>query len=84
VLEHKLYFDEAYDLLFYEPATRLATMLGRSIESPLVLRPVGGLAGSIRDLGRRVASLQTGILRSYAVVIAAAAAVIVLVFIAVR
>jgi NADH-quinone oxidoreductase subunit L len=83
-LENKLYFDEAYDLLFYEPASRIARFLGRAVEAPVVLASPGGLAGSIRDLGKRVASLQTGVLRSYAILIAAGAALIVLVFISVR
>jgi NADH-quinone oxidoreductase subunit L len=83
-LEHKLYFDEAYNLVFYEPASRLASGLGRFLEAPLVLGSVGGIADGVRALGRRIAALQTGVLRSYAILVAAGAAVIILVFIAVR
>jgi NADH-quinone oxidoreductase subunit L len=83
-LEHKLWFDEAYDLLFYEPASRLAVLLGKAIETPIVLGSVGELAGGVRALGRRIATTQTGVLRSYAILIAVGAAVILLVFIAVR
>jgi NADH-quinone oxidoreductase subunit L len=82
-LEKKLYFDEAYDIVFYEPASRLATFLGRAIEAP-ILGSAGEIAGGVRSLGRRVAATQTGVLRIYAILIAASAAVILLVFIAVR
>jgi NADH-quinone oxidoreductase subunit L len=82
-LEKKLYFDEAYDLLFYEPASRLAVALGRVVEVPLLGSP-GEIAGGVRALGRRFAALQTGVLRTYAILIGVGAAVIVLVFIAVR
>jgi NADH-quinone oxidoreductase subunit L len=83
-LEKKAYFDEAYDIVFYEPASRLALFLNRAIEMPLVLGSVSEIAGGVRSLGRRVASVQTGLLRAYAILIAAGAAVILLVFIAVR
>ena len=34
VLEHKLYFDEAYDALFYRPAAALSVALRRNVEEP--------------------------------------------------
>ena len=37
VLEHKLYFDEAYDRIFYAPAAWLAAALLREFEEPVVL-----------------------------------------------
>ena len=83
-LEHKLYFDEAYDVVFYRPAYRLALFLDRAVETPLVLGSAGGIAGGVRALGRRVAAVQTGLLRAYAILDRAGAAVIVLVFILVR
>ena len=84
LLEHKLYFDEAYDALFYRPANRLALFLGRTVEAPIVLGSAGGIADGVRALGHRLAAVQTGILRSYAILVTLAAAVIVLVFILVR
>jgi NADH-quinone oxidoreductase subunit L len=83
-LEHKLWFDEAYDLAFYEPASRVAVALGRRVEAPVLLGWVGGIAASVRDAGRAIARTQSGVLRSYAILIALGAAVIVLVFITVR
>jgi NADH-quinone oxidoreductase subunit L len=83
-LEHKLWFDEAYDALFSRPSQGLAVWLGRVVESPLVLGSAGGIADSARALGRRFAAAQTGALRAYAILIALGAAVVLLVFIAIR
>jgi NADH-quinone oxidoreductase subunit L len=83
-LEHKLWFDEAYDALFSRPSSRLALARGRVVEAPLLLRTPGDVADSVRGLGRRLSTAQTGVLRSYAILIALGAAVVVLVFIAVR
>ena len=79
-LEHKLYFDEAYDAVFYEPSSRLALFLGRRIEQPLILGSVVGVARGVRDLAVRVASTQTGLVRFYALGVAAGLAVLVFVF----
>ena len=84
VLEHKLYFDELYDALFYRPAASLATTLRREVEEPFVegaLDEIG--AGTIR-VGGDVARVQTGLLRTYAITIAFAVCVLVVVFVAVR
>lgn len=83
-LEHKLYFDEGYDIVFYRPADEIANGLARRLEGPVILRPIGSFAGSILDLGRRLAATQSGQLRAYATLIALAAAIILLVFIVVR
>jgi NADH-quinone oxidoreductase subunit L len=83
-LEHKFYFDEAYDLVFYEPASRLATRLDADLEQPVILGSARSIAANVADLARSVARTQSGLLRSYALVIAASLAVIVLVFVSVR
>jgi NADH-quinone oxidoreductase subunit L len=82
-LEHKLYFDEAYDLTFYEPSSRLATWLLGWIEGPLVLRSLGGLGTGVRDVSDRVAAAQTGRVRAYALAVAVGLAVIAVVFLVV-
>ena len=46
VLEHKFYFDELYDLVFYKPAVALSHGLAWLIEAPL-LRSVGQFAGAV-------------------------------------
>jgi NADH-quinone oxidoreductase subunit L len=83
-LEHKLYFDEAYDATLSRPAQHLALFLRRFVEQPLILGSVGDVSRSVRALGSRLASYQTGLLRAYALAIAASLAVMVVVFIAVR
>jgi NADH-quinone oxidoreductase subunit L len=84
VLEHKLYFDEAYDLAFSLPAQRTAEVLRDGVEEPVVLEPLGGLGRLVRGLAAGFSSLQTGLLRSYALMLAAGVTVIALVFISVR
>ncbi len=79
-LEHKLYFDEAYDAAFYAPSSRLALWLGRRIEEPLVLRSLGGLATGVRDVSDRVAATQTGGVRAYVLALAMGLAVLAVVF----
>jgi NADH-quinone oxidoreductase subunit L len=79
-LEQKFYFDEAYDLAFYEPSSRLATWLTRWIEEPLVLRSLGGLGTGVRDVSDRVAAAQTGHVRAYVLAVAMGLAVLAVVF----
>jgi NADH-quinone oxidoreductase subunit L len=79
-LEHKLYFDEAYDVVFYEPASRLATWLGRWFEEPVVLRSLGGLGIGVKDVSDRVAAAQTGRVRAYVLALAMGLAVLAVVF----
>jgi NADH-quinone oxidoreductase subunit L len=83
-LEHKLYFDEAYDVVFSRPAIGTAKLLYALVEGPLVAGSISGLAESVRRLGASTRSLQTGLVRLYALAIAASLAVLALVFIAVR
>ena len=82
-LEHKLYFDEAYDLAFYEPASRLAAWLLGRVEGPLVLRSLGGIGTGVRDVSDRVSAAQTGRVRAYALALAVGLAVIAVVFLVV-
>jgi NADH-quinone oxidoreductase subunit L len=79
--EQKFYFDEAYDLAFYEPSSRLATGFMRFAEDPLFLRSLGGLGSGVRDLSGRVAATQTGAVRSYVLALAGGLAVLAVVFI---
>jgi NADH-quinone oxidoreductase subunit L len=83
VLEHKFYFDELYDLVFYKPSVFLARSLAWFVEAPL-LRSVGMIANFVRGLGTDTSRIQTGLVRLYALAIAAGAAVLAIVFVAVR
>ena len=83
-LEHKFYFDELYDAVFYRPAVCLANILRRGIEEPLIAETGRDLGDDTRDVGGLVARLQTGLLRTYALAIASSVAVLAIVFVAVR
>jgi NADH-quinone oxidoreductase subunit L len=84
LLEHKFYFDEAYDFVFYRPAAATAHFLTRFVEGPLVLGSVGGVAGATRSVAGRFRDVQTGLVRTYALAVASSAAVLLLVFVLVR
>jgi NADH-quinone oxidoreductase subunit L len=82
--ERKFWWDEAYDLAFYEPASRTASGLLRFLERPFFLGSLRGVGTAIGDLAGRVAAVQSGLVRSYALALAAGLAVMTVVFIAVR
>ncbi len=84
VLEHKLYFDELYDAVFYRPAVATSKVLYALVEGPLVGGSVSGIGDGTRQLGRWVRALQTGVVRTYVLGVAAGFAILVLVFAAVR
>jgi NADH-quinone oxidoreductase subunit L len=84
VLEHKFYFDELYDALFYRPAAALSVALRRNVEEPVVDRSLDEIGSGTIQIGGEVARVQSGLLRAYAVAIAFAVAVLIVVFVAVR
>ena len=83
-LEHKLYFDELYDALFFRPAAALATWTRTEFEEPAVLQTGPDLGQTALDAGGLVGRLQTGLLRTYVFFLATGAAVIAVVFLIVR
>ena len=84
LFEHKFYFDEAYDFAFYRPAVFLANGLARWVERPLVFGSVRELVRGVGLAGRDTGRLQTGLVRTYVLAIAASVAVLTIVFVAVR
>ena len=84
MLEHKLYFDEAYDAMFFRPAAALSVALRRRVEEPVVERSLDEIGSGALQVGGEVARVQSGLLRTYAVAIAFAVAVLIVVFVAVR
>ena len=85
MLEHKFYWDEAYDVVLYRSSDLLARGLYAFVERPLIggsLIAVGEgvLASPARDLGR----VQSGLVRSYALALAGGLAVLLVIFMAVR
>ena len=84
VFEHKFYFDELYDALFYRPAVAISAALRRNVEEPVIERSLDELGAGTIQLGGEVARVQSGLLRTYAVAIALGVCVLVVVFVAVR
>jgi NADH-quinone oxidoreductase subunit L len=84
VLEHKFYFDELYDALFYRPAAALSVALRRNVEEPVVERSLDEIGAGTLQVGGEVGRVQSGLLRTYAVAVAFAVCVLVVVFVAVR
>jgi len=83
-LEHKFWFDEAYDAVFYEPAVFFANLLRRGIEEPIISDSGRDLGDDTRDLGGLVARAQTGLVRTYVLAIASSVAVLAVVFVIVK
>jgi NADH-quinone oxidoreductase subunit L len=84
LFEHKFWWDELYDAIFYRPAAAFSVALTRWIEGPLIGGSLTGVAGGTRELARGVTRLQTGFLRTYALAIAGGVAVLALVFVSLR
>ena len=83
-LEHKLYFDEVYDAVFYRPAVALAVWLRRDIEEPVILAAGPDLGETAFDTGRGLRRLQNGLLRTYVFFLGSGLAVLAVVFLLVR
>ena len=84
-LEHKLWWDEAYDCAFYRPAVLLATGLYRFVERPIVEGSIPGVALELpRPRPRRARRSRPGFVRSYALALAVGLTVLAVVFISVR
>jgi NADH-quinone oxidoreductase subunit L len=83
-LEHKLWFDELYDAVFYRPADAIARAYRRWVEDPLVGGSIRGVTLGAQRAGGAVGEVQTGYLRNYAFAIAAAVAILLVVFVTVR
>ena len=82
--EHKFYFDELYDALFYRPAAALANALRRNVEEPVIERSLDEIGSGTILASGGLARFQTGLLRTYALAITFAVCVLIVVFVAVR
>jgi NADH-quinone oxidoreductase subunit L len=83
-LEHKFYFDELYDALFYRPAVTLSLWLRGYVEEPVIEGSLDEIGSGTFQASGEVARVQSGLLRTYALAIALAVGVLVVVFLAVR
>ncbi len=84
VLEHKFYFDELYDAVFYRPAVWVADGAMRFVEGPLISGSIRELTEGTRLVATRLSEAQTGLLRTYALALGGGAALLTLVFLAVK
>jgi NADH-quinone oxidoreductase subunit L len=84
LLEHKFYFDELYDAVFYRPAVWFANAAMRFVEGPLISGSIRELSEGTRLIGTRLSDAQTGLLRTYALALGSGAALLTLVFLAVK
>jgi NADH-quinone oxidoreductase subunit L len=84
LLERKFYFDDLYDLLFYQPAAAISRALHRGVEGPLVGGSIAATATGVRELGRTSTLVQSGFLRTYALALMAGLAVLAVLFVAFR
>ena len=83
-LEHKLWFDELYDAVFSRPGQAVATLLRDRVEAPVVQRGLDEVAEETLRGATLTSSIQSGLLRTYALAFTVAVAVLTLVFLVVR
>jgi NADH-quinone oxidoreductase subunit L len=84
LLEQKFYVDELYDAVFYRPAVSIANAGMRFVEGPLILGSIQGLTDGTRLVATRLSDVQSGLLRTYALALGGGAALLTLVFLAVK
>jgi NADH-quinone oxidoreductase subunit L len=84
VLEHKFYWDELYDLLWYRTGDLVARGLAAFVERPLIAGSLDAVSGALGLGSRELSIAQTGLVRSYALALAGGLAVLAVVFLAVR
>ena len=83
-LEHKLWFDELYDTLFSRPGQAIATLLRDRVETPVVQGGLDEVAEETLRGATLTSSVQSGLLRTYALAFTVAVGVLTLVFLVVR
>jgi NADH-quinone oxidoreductase subunit L len=83
-LEHKLWFDELYDALFERPGQAVAALLRDRVETPVVQGGLDEVAEETLRGATLASSVQSGLLRTYALAFTVAVGVLTLVFLVVR
>jgi NADH-quinone oxidoreductase subunit L len=68
LVEHKYYIDELYDRIFVRPGLALARFLNDVVEPRVIDGAVNGVAAAVMVEARDVRGIQTGRVRSYALV----------------
>jgi NADH-quinone oxidoreductase subunit L len=83
-LEHKFFFDEAYDALFYRPTAGLARFLRDGFEGPWFISTPTELGEDTLTIARGVRRIQTGLLRTYVLFLGTGMAVLAVVLLVVK
>jgi NADH-quinone oxidoreductase subunit L len=84
ILEHKFYWDELYDAIFYRPAVAISDLLARFVERPLIGGSIGELTRGFGLGSRELGKAQNGLVRSYALALAVGLTVLIIVFLSVK
>ena len=84
VLEHKFYWDELYNWIWYRPADAVARALGRGFERPVITGSIDAVTRGFGLGSRELGLAQNGLVRSYALALAGGLAVLAVVFLSVR
>jgi NADH-quinone oxidoreductase subunit L len=84
LFEHKFYWDELYDLLFYRTADLVARGLYAFVERPLIAGSLSAVTGAASVGSRDLSRAQNGLVRSYALALAGGVAVLAVVFLVAR
>jgi NADH:ubiquinone oxidoreductase subunit 5 (subunit L)/multisubunit Na+/H+ antiporter MnhA subunit len=84
LLEHKFYWDELYDQLFYRPAELGARAFARFVEQPVIAGSIDELTRGFRAGSGELSRVQNGLVRSYVLALAAGLVVLAVVFLIVK
>jgi NADH-quinone oxidoreductase subunit L len=84
LLERKFYWDELYDVIWYRTGDLVARGLYAVIERPLIAGSIAAVTGGASLSSRELGRVQNGLVRSYALALAAGLAVLAVVFLAAR
>jgi NADH-quinone oxidoreductase subunit L len=84
LFEKKFYWDEAYDLLWYQAGDLIARGFYALVERPLIGGSISAVTSSTSFGSRELSRAQNGLVRSYALALAGGLAVLAVVFLAAR
>ena len=84
LLEHKFYWDELYDRLWYRPAGLVSRGLYAAVETPLIGGSIAAVGDALGVGSRELSLAENGLVRSYVLALASGLAVLAVVFLAAR
>jgi NADH-quinone oxidoreductase subunit L len=84
LLEHKFYWDELYDLVWYRTGDLVSRGLYTLLETPIIGGSIAAVTGAVGLGSRELSVAQNGLVRSYVLALASGLAVLSIVFLAAR